>query len=159
MIPNCRILIIMELRALQFYVTLTLSLLTQTNGQTPCETPNGNKGQCISIYDCPVLLDLLVNSTLIRNTTTDFQSYQCSSEPNEGTFVCCNLIQDEDKHPNQIVTPSYNRGNLINICGCQGYRRSKIERNETDLNEFPWMALLSYENCTIKIKYFFFLNI
>ncbi|XP_055697809.1 CLIP domain-containing serine protease B9-like [Phlebotomus papatasi] len=142
----CRIHINMELRELLLYVTLTLSLMTQTNGQRPCETPNGNRGECISIYDCPVLHDLLVNSVLIRNTTTNFQSFQCSSEPNEGTFVCCKLSQEENVRPNQIKAPSYNRGNLINICGCQGYRRSIIERNETDLNEFPWMALLDYED-------------
>ncbi|XP_055697815.1 CLIP domain-containing serine protease B10-like [Phlebotomus papatasi] len=149
----------MDLRELMYYVMLTLSLLTETNAQTSCETQNGNKGECVSIYDCPGLLQVLKTLRLTPKMIAGLRRLQCGNGP----WVCCernkleetkdqkienvrqNRLNGQD-HPNQIVTPSNNEGNLITICGFQGHTTRIVGGSVTELNEFPWMALLDYEH-------------
>ncbi|XP_055697810.1 CLIP domain-containing serine protease B10-like [Phlebotomus papatasi] len=139
----------MNWRELLLYVTLTLSLLNQTNGQTPCETPNGNIGECISIYDCPAVLRLLLNSMMTPDTIEGLRKLQCSGEPNKGVFVCCEqsrVRMSSDVRSNQIVTPSNNRGNRISPrCGYERLGKRIIGGTVSNIKESPWMALLEYE--------------
>ncbi|XP_055697813.1 CLIP domain-containing serine protease B9-like [Phlebotomus papatasi] len=139
----------MDLPELLLYVTLTLSLMTQTNGQTSCETPNGNRGECISIHDCPALLRLLLNSMITPDTIKDLRKLQCSSGPNESSFVCCEqskVPMSLEVLPNQIVTPSSNQGNRIsNRCAFQLPIQDILGGTASPIYESPWMALLEYE--------------
>ncbi|XP_055676489.1 CLIP domain-containing serine protease B9-like isoform X2 [Lutzomyia longipalpis] len=135
----------MELRDIILYIGLTICFLTETQSQRWCRANNGNRGECISVYDCPAILRLLQRPRLTPDIVSDLRNMKCSNSPDEVEFVCCEQTGPEETHPNQIYTPSNNQGNVIDFCGIEGATRRILGGTEATLSEFPWMALLEYE--------------
>lgn len=100
-----------------------------------CTNPNGEKAFCVSIRDCPILLDALA-STNKRQINFLTESRCDATRPSDprNPFVCCGTT---DFYRNISVLPD--RGS----CGFQEQGRI-VNGNATDFAEYPWMVLLQY---------------
>ncbi|KAJ8934223.1 hypothetical protein NQ314_013501, partial [Rhamnusium bicolor] len=120
------------------------------NGKT-CTTPNGESAICISIYDCQKLLDVVQTSN--TEQLRFLRQSQCGYDRNP--LVCCgsdNNFDSTQNSPRRL--PVESRNNQIpkndaipnrDTCGYQFTERI-YNGNDTNLDEFPWMALLEYSN-------------
>ncbi|KAJ8933243.1 hypothetical protein NQ314_014139, partial [Rhamnusium bicolor] len=126
-----------------------------------CRTPDRGVGDCIPLSECKPLTDFLKSASkpLSQNVINKLNSYTCSFEANS-VKVCCpstpiNII-DENKQttaspqistenpPPPDVTSHNNFGLLPKNCGYLPLDDKIINGENAMLNEFPWMALLSY---------------
>ncbi|XP_066150915.1 ovochymase-like [Euwallacea fornicatus] len=132
-----------------------------------CQTPNGDIAQCMSIFSCPSLL-----AAAVSNTTSDSRRYLRESTCGYKSgifFVCCgkdinfaqsNLEQDFAEEAEEI-RPSDAIGE--DMCGVEVtpenvpfvredrnlFQNISLENRifggtESELHEFPWVALLEY---------------
>ncbi|XP_044265790.1 CLIP domain-containing serine protease 2-like [Tribolium madens] len=94
-----------------------------------CQTPNNYFGKCIPIEDCPLLNFFFENGiqTLTQNDTLYLKKSLCGFA-DEKPKVCCPV--------NTLLESS--------ICGI-GYQKKIIGGRKTEIDEFPWMALLERE--------------
>ncbi|GAB0096573.1 Serine protease 7 [Sergentomyia squamirostris] len=135
----------MNLRHLLPCFVITLHLVINVTSQKICRTNSGTRGECVSVYDCPPLLNLLRGAFLTPDVVTELRRAQCSRDPNESSFVCCERTTQSFSRPSQIFTSSNNQGDTIDICGLEGTTNRILGGVDTNLNEFPWMVLLEYE--------------
>lgn len=134
--------------------------------QRECKTPNYEDGECIKIQDCPILY----NKLSIRNkspATVEFlQKSQCGVV-NESPLVCCGTLGEFASTSRTTSTEGYafntgerfgnnqngqkDRNRQLRLlpsrseCGVQSSTSRIFGGESTDLDEFPWMALLEYE--------------
>ncbi|KAF5298249.1 hypothetical protein FQR65_LT09760 [Abscondita terminalis] len=118
-----------------------------------CTTPNGESAQCVSIYQCDVLYNSITDKDpqiirFLRNSQCDYDQ-----EP----YVCCgstNTYTSGSSRPNRPQSPSGSYGgggggsssSLLprgRSCGIQETSRI-LGGTSTELDEYPWMALLEY---------------
>lgn len=148
----------------------TLKLIS-VNAQSAsnCVTPNGASGMCIGILSCPPLLNLLQTAPFDPQAVDFLRRSHCGFVGREAR-VCC-LIQNPQLNnpprdelsstsnlrptPNieEPITPDNNYANLQYYlsnntllptdCGKELSQRI-FGGEKTDLDEFPWMALLEY---------------
>ncbi|CAK9822833.1 CLIP domain-containing serine protease HP8 [Anthophora retusa] len=147
------------------------SVAGQFQGQSNCATPNNVAGSCVGIRQCPQLLNLLEAQPLKPEVIDFLRKSQCGFEGNYPR-VCCPLrngIIDIPPRGDQVY-PSDNTGTNQNF-GQQNTETNTDDANlqydlsnnpllptncgkdlsqrifggeRTDLDEFPWMALLEY---------------
>ncbi|KAH8304946.1 hypothetical protein KR018_011657, partial [Drosophila ironensis] len=118
---------------------------------TGCQNPNQNRGTCISIYDCPSLLDLVKQSTLSSEDRMFIRDSQCRNGVGRAPHVCCT---NDRKFGSQDTTPApvpnngqQGQGNLLPSpprCGPHSFMDKVYNGNDTALDDFTWMALLEY---------------
>lgn len=119
-----------------------------------CRTPNRGVGTCISIRECKPMLDYIRSqqtATLSPDTIEVLQRYQCGFEGNS-VKVCCPDGPIVIKKPNQpvnLMPPDVSTHRNLNLlpdnCGLPFNNNRITGGNKTELFEFPWMALLSYQ--------------
>lgn len=132
-----------------------------------CQTPDDKSGACIPVTHCPPLVALLRNKPVSNENVAFLRNSQCGFQANI-PLVCC--PKTVDRVPNRPHPPrpqpqprptppaprpptrptdgvSHRNMHLLPTgdCGIQTSERI-FGGNETDLGEFPWMALLQYRN-------------
>lgn len=82
------------------------------NGQSSCRTPSGANGQCVSVYNCQVLLDLINKKD---RTTQDIELLQKSQCGYIGSApaVCC-----PPKPTGNCYTPEGVAGQCVSLYSC-----------------------------------------
>ncbi|XP_055849712.1 serine protease 7 [Episyrphus balteatus] len=122
-----------------------------TSAQSQCLNPNQRSGNCISIYDCPSLLSVAARKPLQDIDRWFLRSSQCRGGLGNGPHVCCTDDTDYVRQPT-VLFPAENvnqsqRGELPELSACGGVKlQNKIfGGDDTDLSEFPWLAMLEYE--------------
>ncbi|KAJ3647415.1 hypothetical protein Zmor_019294 [Zophobas morio] len=122
----------------------------------PCRTPTDQTGDCKPITDCPALLSLVqkrpiseMDALLLRNSNCGFHGVV--------PYVCCPI---ESSAPPTINLPEPTEAPDVagistellpdfDTCGID--TQSKIYGGEnTELDEFPWLALLQYRKANEK---------
>lgn len=106
-----------------------------------CFTPNNEAARCISIHECPVLLDAIKS----RDTSliNFLQASQCGQDGST-VLVCCGpspnyTRPDEPVRWNEVLFPSRR------FCGYQHTDDRFNQQNRTaEIDEFPWLVILMY---------------
>lgn len=154
-----------------FVVGFLVLLVTKSSVQQECRTPNKKLGVCVSFYDCPSMLSYF-GERILTWAERDFLRLSVCTGAASGRqpYVCC---PDKDRNSHTagpgttaappVITTSApavdntkplekeNRiGGLLpdpskNECGISiGMRIYGGE--DADIDEFPWLAMLQYEN-------------
>ncbi|NP_001155077.1 serine protease 16 precursor [Nasonia vitripennis] len=123
----------------------------QNNG--PCRNPNNEIGECINLKQCPPLIAILTAQPRDPAGIQFLQRSQCGFEGRD-PMVCC--VQGSATRttpggnngaftsPVTERTPQVPSSNLLPTdCGRDLSNRI-VGGNATELDEFPWMALLEY---------------
>ncbi|XP_049530778.1 CLIP domain-containing serine protease B9-like [Anopheles darlingi] len=156
---------------LQIPAVLALLLLCigVSHQQQGCTTPRQLRGNCVSIYGCESILSFFNGRILTPEDRVFLQSSQCAPTNPTGRqpFVCCptNGEQPDVTVPVTTPVPTGNRvgnsGELVggllpnpkkNECGVSIGMRIYGGEN-ADIDEFPWLALMQYENRRGERKY------
>lgn len=133
-------------------------------GGSTCVTPNGANGVCIGIRRCSVLMNILETRPLPPGAVEFLKQSQCGFEGKDPR-VCCptggstpprgdnqnetnNMGTDSDSGVvgDDLTASSYDLSNnplLPTECGKDLTQRI-FGGETTDIDEFPWMALLEY---------------
>lgn len=107
-----------------------------------CTTPDKNKGNCISLFDCPSLLTLSRNyASLDNNEKNKLNASYCNE--NSIYSVCCDdfMKSSTQNNKNNILPPRTECGRHVNQ-----QRLQDIIDGETGANQYPWMALMEFKN-------------
>ncbi|XP_041782919.1 CLIP domain-containing serine protease B14 [Anopheles merus] len=114
---------------------LLVIAIDQCHGQEhePCTTPNGTAGRCVRVRECGYILDLLRKDLFAHSDTAHLEGLQCGTRPDGVALVCCPAFVNE---PN---------------CGPAAFGVRIIGGNDTELGEFPWMAMLRFQARNRKI--------
>ncbi|KAF5298248.1 hypothetical protein FQR65_LT09759 [Abscondita terminalis] len=102
---------------------------------SPCTTPNSETGRCIPVKSCSVITNALENGS---NEAIRFaQQSQCGYD--SVPLVCCGTkgLQTDEVYSHRLLP---NR----NICGVESTNDRIVGGTNTDIDEFPWLALLQY---------------
>uniref|UniRef100_A0A1Q3FFC3 CLIP domain-containing serine protease n=1 Tax=Culex tarsalis TaxID=7177 RepID=A0A1Q3FFC3_CULTA len=124
---------------------------------TPCNIPNeATQGICIAPQDCPAYQAINKGQDLSSVGRLGFiRALQCPNE-NE-TMICCpKLAKASYRNPElSIDVPRRVRNSTAGVvsrlgedddeCGVQTFQ-NKIKGSLTEIDEFPWAALLFYRN-------------
>ncbi|XP_017890039.2 uncharacterized protein LOC108630945 [Ceratina calcarata] len=157
--------------------TITISCaVAQLQGQSDCVTPNRAPGLCIGIRNCPQLLNALQARPLQPKVVDFLRESQCGFEGSDPRVCCPFQSGGGDGYENRDGgTDSFNpffqqqdfggnNGNANNAnlqydlsnnpllptdCGKDLSQRI-VGGERTELDEFPWMALLEYVRPTGK---------
>lgn len=125
--------------------------------QEECTTPLVTKGVCKSIYDCPAMVEFLRNAQrpLSQATAEFLRQYQCGFD-GQTAKVCCtsNPTQIKGRGGSDLVPPPdvsrhKNLKLLPTSCGPLSNGNRIYGGDKTNLFEFPWMALVSYNTGNI----------
>lgn len=122
-----------------------------------CYTPEGITGQCISVYQCPNVLAQF-QGRLSPATTYYLRSLQCESGAGQYPHVCCivqNFFPAQSRSASTRLTPFNRRssatGNVLpayGMCGLTSLSQRIIGGDDTQLDDYPWMAILEYQSRT-----------
>lgn len=129
-----------------------------------CLTPERNPGQCISIYSCPPVVAQF-QGPISPQTTQYLRSLQCVNGIGRYPHVCCAGQAPISPQPTN-VGPSVTRLTPFNLnagvsqtasghiipqygsCGLTSLAQRIFGGEETQLDDFPWMALFEYSKRT-----------
>lgn len=100
----------------------------------PCITPKGIAGTCVRVRDCGYVLDILRRDNLLYNDTEYLQGLQCGTRPDGRILVCCPQFTNEPQ------------------CGPSAFGVRIIGGNDTEIGEYPWIALLRFQTRNRKIQ-------
>ncbi|CAH0550473.1 unnamed protein product [Brassicogethes aeneus] len=135
-------------------------LIVLINGQDidSCSTPRSKPGNCLVIHECPSLYQLLQRRPIKRVDSDYLRNSQCGFQ---GTFpkVCCPIGSEPESQSTPVAPPRpTSRPTISGGGGSQGASLLPTKENcgvgtenriyggeKTDLDEFPWMALIQYE--------------
>ncbi|XP_030559163.1 serine protease 7 [Drosophila novamexicana] len=157
-------------RSLEFL--LIAALLQRTvYAQQNCRNPNQNAGICISIYDCPSLLNVLQQILLSSDERLFLRDSQCENGFGRRPFVCCtpdtNYANRQTTTGRTVevtttttttrrpqTTPTNREGGQSGgsllphapACGPNSFVDRVYNGNDTALDDFVWMALLEYRS-------------
>ncbi|RVE52975.1 hypothetical protein evm_002452 [Chilo suppressalis] len=123
-----------------------------------CQTPLGVTSQCVSLYDCPQLLSAFNQRPLPNRVVTFLRYSQCGFDGYTPKVCCGPLPEDQGGDTTRrpaVTTPPIG----TDVDPANGEDSSPSGRGEcgvdtngdriyggqfTELDEFPWMALLGY---------------
>lgn len=109
----------------------------QVKGSSDCTSPNGKPGKCISIRECPTLIELLKKANRDSTAAEFLRKSRCGAYAE----VCCASQDDGD-------TNGVNRASDPNasICGRSSVRQTNrvVGGQPADLGAWPWIAALGY---------------
>lgn len=126
-----------------------------------CTTPQGVDSNCISLYECPQLLSAFEQRPLPSPVVNYLRKSQCGFD-GYTPRVCCGPLPQQASRPQPTPAPVPTRAPPVNPGGVDptyDEDSSPAPRNQcgvdmngdriyggqiTDLDEFPWMALLGY---------------
>lgn len=140
-------------------ITIILSLLLHiTSGQqigSSCTNPLNQQGQCVALERCTTIVRLINEAPRpLSEQVRNFLQRSFCGTPSD-RVVCCRL-QDitqttATRAPTTTVSStnvqSHRNLNLLELRECGPVSSDRIAfGNSTVLYEFPWMALLGYED-------------
>ncbi|XP_030373705.1 serine protease 7 [Scaptodrosophila lebanonensis] len=158
----------MKSKAVGILIVCSLLQLA-VHAQQRCRNPNQNFGYCISIYDCPSLIEVLQRISLTSSDRSFLLESQCSNGFGRQPYVCCTADQSyagristpppvtpTQTAPTQAPRPTtLTRGNgLGNVlpsppnCGPDSFSDKIYNGNDTAIDEYTWMVLLEYVDKT-----------
>ncbi|XP_031332990.1 phenoloxidase-activating factor 1-like isoform X2 [Photinus pyralis] len=105
---------------------------------SPCTTPNRENGRCIAVRSCPVILTAIQSGT---EGVTFAQKSQCGYDSE--ALVCCGSMgpQSVDIFDHRLLADR-------SSCGIEKTGNKIFGGIATDIDEFPWLALLRYADTT-----------
>lgn len=129
-----------------------------------CENPDNHFGQCVSIYNCPSLLELIQKANLNDQEKQFIRESRCTTGDGKQPYVCCTEdrsvvvppITSVTRSPEDDTQPIWSsvrsrsdagHGHLLPEppnCGPQSLSNRIYSGNQTTLDQYPWMALLEY---------------
>ncbi|XP_058983039.1 serine protease easter isoform X3 [Musca domestica] len=110
-----------------------LALIEYTKHQ-PCRNPNNEAGTCVSLLECPPLLNLLKNVGRTQAETMFLQHSQCDYVGST-VYVCCVLQSGSRFLKAELPT--------TRECG-KSFDNRILGGNVTRIDEYPWVALIEY---------------
>ncbi|XP_060521818.1 phenoloxidase-activating factor 3-like [Cylas formicarius] len=117
-----------------------------------CRTPDRGSGVCMPVKKCAPMVTLLqtIKRPISSAVLQRIQSYTCGVNE-DGVKVCCpsgpiNIGDNLQEPPD--VSNHRNINLLPSDCGYLDTTDKIINGEDALLNEFPWMALLSYQTRT-----------
>ncbi|XP_063697742.1 serine protease grass-like [Culicoides brevitarsis] len=130
-----------------------------------CYTYYKESGQCVSVRKCKTIWKLILEAPrpLPERLTEYIRNSQCGNPQDQS--ICC---RPQDIEGNEPVNPqpSVNRNTgsngisnhrnlrLLDLVNCGSATGDRISNgNQTSLFEFPWSALLGYENTFGDVEY------
>ena len=126
-----------------------------TQVSTECKTPNGKLGHCMDLSQCPLLQKLITSENELNDVQTYIENSKCKGIRPESDLICCppdDEIQIPTTEiitstiPTDIIPPSTEVIPNLDNQECGHQLTSKIfGGKETDMDEFPWTALLQYQ--------------
>uniref|UniRef100_A0A8D8F588 Serine protease easter n=1 Tax=Culex pipiens TaxID=7175 RepID=A0A8D8F588_CULPI len=122
-----------QVRILVVMLIFTLVLQVYNHAlNSPCINPDGESGQCVFLRECQPLLTIYKKKNVPVGESDFFYESRCRGKHNGKPLLCC-------------VSPRSDSGVLPEPGECGGNIRM-IRRihggDESDLGEFPWIALL-----------------
>lgn len=125
-----------------------------------CHTIFGIDIDCVSIRECPSLIDIIMRDPLTHNDRLVLTRSQCGFRHNE-PLVCCfepayKLQKSHTTMPpvlkpfskyNDTKPSNIEKSDIlpkIGICGRDTFDSRIVGGSQTKIDEFPWMALLYY---------------
>ncbi|XP_063377145.1 phenoloxidase-activating enzyme 1 [Cydia fagiglandana] len=136
-----------------------------------CRTPLGVESDCVSLYNCQPLLSAFEQRPLPGNVVSFLRQSSCGFDGYEPK-VCCGPLPSQQQQPAQPTQrprptrpPSSNDGQVTSVededsspspsgeCGVDTNGDRIYGGQFTDLDEFPWMALLGYRTPNRTITY------
>ncbi|XP_013185248.2 phenoloxidase-activating enzyme 1 [Amyelois transitella] len=134
-----------------------------------CITPLGETSDCVSLYDCPALLSAFENRPLTSTVISFLKRSSCGFE-GYVPRVCCGPLpqQNDEQQTTRRPRPSTTESSSSDIDPVDDEDSYPAPRNQcgvdtngdkiyggqfTDLDEFPWMALLGYRTASGRISY------
>lgn len=148
---------------------MAVNVIASDGGGSGVWTNHCDSGSCVSIYDCPPLLNMLKTKFLTQSIVSRLRQAQCSAptgQHQKSTYVCCEKTPPsshpavprnifKDHRPDQISGPSMGLGDEIptgHDCGVESTTRKIIGGSGVELDEFPWMAILEYERRELRVN-------
>ncbi|XP_052901921.1 CLIP domain-containing serine protease B14-like [Anopheles moucheti] len=118
-----------------FCNVVCLTLVVQGRGQEsePCFTPNGTAGRCVRVRSCGYVMDLMRKDLFTYNDSEYLEKLQCGTRPDGMALVCCPQFANEANCGAPVIVSRITGG------------------NDTDIGEYPWMALLRFRTRNYKI--------
>ncbi|XP_026732866.1 serine protease 7-like isoform X2 [Trichoplusia ni] len=134
-----------------------------------CTTPQGMRSNCVSLYDCQPLVNAFNQRPLPSSVVSYLRKSQCGFEGYVPRVCCGPLPSNDQPQPRPTQRPTSQPSNQDG--GGSGFFQedsSPAPRNQcgvdtngdriyggtfTDLDEFPWMALLGYRTRKGTITY------
>lgn len=110
--------------------------------ENQCKTPDGHNANCVKLQQCPHLSKLLTTPPLSDANKLFLQKSQCGFYKGE-PYVCCGPPKSDEN--NLLPKPG--------VCG--HFTSDRIFGGEkTQIDEFPWLALIQYtKGLSIFIKF------
>ncbi|XP_018569501.1 serine protease easter-like isoform X2 [Anoplophora glabripennis] len=140
-------------------IVLLLFISRYAGAQQSCTTPDNKSGRCLSLGQCPTMIDFLNNSP--KPFSNDLKEllnrYVCTYEDEAiNTKICCpsdpidisGRNKEDPPPPPPDVLNHENLKLLPEECGQINYDKKIRGGTEASLREFPWMALLAYNTDT-----------
>ncbi|XP_022814763.1 serine protease 7-like [Spodoptera litura] len=124
-----------------------------------CTTPSGSRSNCVSLYQCQPLFNAFEQRPLPTHVVNYLRRSQCGFE-NYVPRVCCGPIPLEQEATSARPTPRPTQAPTQDSSAVFSEDSSLAPRNQcgidsdgdkvyggtiTNLDEFPWMALLGYK--------------
>ncbi|XP_018796326.1 PREDICTED: serine protease easter [Bactrocera latifrons] len=149
----------------QFCLVFIAALFSTATAQARCRNPNAKVGYCVSIYECPSLLEVVQRYNLAAVDRDFLQKSQCVNGYGRSPYVCCTPDKgydssDDGENPTSTTTtttrrpstvnpptPSNGKGNVLPVppeCGPTSLNDKIYNGKDTALDQYPWMVLLEY---------------
>ncbi|KAK4887607.1 hypothetical protein RN001_003878 [Aquatica leii] len=119
-----------------------------------CQTPTGQRGECVPLASCQPLLWPFANP---KDGIYDYlQKFLCTNDTENGIFVCCRVASDvlvfEDEEDDWDPNSIYNVKELVNVDTC-GIQSGYVENDGLiGLYDFPWLVKLVSINNSLAEK-------
>ncbi|KAK4887603.1 hypothetical protein RN001_003874 [Aquatica leii] len=140
--------------AFMYLLLLAYCVAFATASGETCQTPTGQRGECVPLASCQPLLWPFSNP---KDGMYDYlEKFLCSNGTENGIIVCCRVATDilvfEDEEDTWDPNSIYNIKKLINVntCGVQsGYVQGD---GLIGLYDFPWLVKLMIKNNSLSKK-------
>ncbi|XP_067638576.1 serine protease 7 [Eurosta solidaginis] len=152
----------------QFCFALIAALCSTAIAQARCNNPNRKVGYCVSIYECPSLLEVVQLYDLSASNREFLQKSQCVNGYGQPPYVCCTPDKGfvistttartttatagttNTRRPTNVnpPSPSNGKGNVLPVppaCGRNSLDDKIYNGKDTALDQYPWMVLLEYQ--------------
>ncbi|KAF9810110.1 hypothetical protein SFRURICE_011278 [Spodoptera frugiperda] len=150
-------------KSLVFFVSVSIWSFVSSQ---ECTTPTGSRSNCVSLYDCQPLFNAFEQRPLPSHVVSYLRRSQCGFE-GYVPRVCCGPLPSQQEAtsarptPGPTQAPTQGSSEVFpedstptpkNQCGVDTTGDRVYGGTITDLDEFPWMALLGYRTTAHCIK-------
>ncbi|XP_076666294.1 CLIP domain-containing serine protease HP8 [Andrena cerasifolii] len=133
-----------------------LVTLYGTLAQDRCTSPRNKPGVCINMYNCNAAIEMLKKQEPVSTATQNYlNSLKCGFEGTNPKVCCEQQITatplSTTEEPTTVIPDPPNVSNhpnlgLVNADTCGPVTEQKAGGgNQTNIFEFPWMALIAYD--------------